>query len=124
MPVDTTGLARERGPESDRVRGVGNRAADLNNACGDINRCAAVDDVAALPVRAVGAIIGLDRTAVRKRHDEGCRVVESSIPDAESRALTPGQSSPSTPTRPPSTPTPRSVHGTSLPGPTPSSPSS
>jgi hypothetical protein len=78
---------RELAAERDRVRTFANRAADVNNYGRALSQCATVDDVAALLVQAVGALLGLDRAAVLEREDDGFRAVESSMPDADTRAL-------------------------------------
>jgi hypothetical protein len=78
---------RELEAERDRVRTFADRAAAVDNYARALDQCATVDDVAALLVQAVDALLGLDRAAVLEREGDGFRVVESSMPDADTGAL-------------------------------------
>lgn len=78
---------RELAAQRDRVQTFANRAADVNNYGRALNQCGDLDDVAALLVQAVGTLLELDETAVLERDNDGFRVVESTVVDAEPPAL-------------------------------------
>lgn len=86
---DARGRERRRAlaAQRDRTRTFANRAADVNHYGRALNQCADVDDVAALLVQAVAALLDLDEAAVLERDGSAYRVVDSTVADVDPAAL-------------------------------------
>lgn len=77
---------RELEAERDRVEAFGNKAADVNNYGRELNRCDSVDEVSALCIQAMQALLGVSEVAVLAL-DEGVTVVDDTILDVSEATL-------------------------------------
>lgn len=70
---------RDLEAERDRVEAFGNKAADVNNYGRALNQCGSVDEVSALCIQAMQALLGVSEVAVLALDDEEMEVVDDTI---------------------------------------------
>lgn len=70
---------RELKRERDRIEAFGNKAADVNNYGSALNTCSSVDEVSALAIQAMQALLGLSEVAVLALTDDDVEVVDDTI---------------------------------------------
>ncbi len=77
---------RELERERDRIEAFGNKAADVNNYGRAVNRCDSVDEVSALCIQAMQALLGVSEVAVLALGDE-TRVIDDTILNVSEETL-------------------------------------
>lgn len=86
---DAQGRARERelASERDRVEAFAGKAADTNNYGRELHRAGSIDEVSALCIQAVQALLGLTETAFVVVEDGECEIVNSTVYGIDEHAL-------------------------------------
>ncbi|MHB9286132.1 hypothetical protein ACKVMT_03730 [Halobacteriales archaeon Cl-PHB] len=78
---------RDLADQRDRIRSFANTAADVNNYGRALHQCSTLEEVSALCIQGIQALLGLDQAAVLERRDGEFAVVQSSVA-ADQAALT------------------------------------
>jgi len=80
---------RELEAERDRIEAFAGKAADINNYGRELNRARSVDEVSALCIEAVRALLGLTEAAFIAAEDDEGTVVDSTIVGVDNSQLVP-----------------------------------
>jgi hypothetical protein len=78
---------RELERERDRIESFGNKAADVNNYGRALNQCDSVDEVSALCIQAMQALLGVSEVAVLALEDDAATVIDDTILNVSEETL-------------------------------------
>ena len=78
---------RELERERDRIEAFGNKAADVNNYGRALNQCDSVDEVSALCIQAMQALLGVSEVAVLALEDDVATVIDDTILNVSEETL-------------------------------------
>jgi hypothetical protein len=78
---------RELERERDRVEAFGNKAADVNNYGRALNQCSSVDEVSALCIQAMQALLGVSEVAVLTLEEDVVTVIDDTILNVSGETL-------------------------------------